>query len=129
MSWQEECAKRLKHSVQSEEQMIAKIENDIYMDKLIEEMSANEKYMYSEATYADELDNSFKPNYDENRSYEMCFYELVLKDGRVRYRSANSIDDLYSKYGKIFYSIRQIKQEDYILLREKASHLGQDDIS
>lgn len=129
MSWQENCAKRLNHSMQTEADMIDKVNSDIAMDKYISDNSANQKYMYSDVTYADEMEIAFKPNHNENRSYQISFYELTLKDGRIRYRSANNIDDLYAKYGDIFKSIRQIKQADYDILRQQASQLNQDDIS
>ena len=129
MSWQEKCSKRLNHSIQSEAEMLNKINSDIAMDKYISDNSANQKYMYSDVTYADEMEIAFKPNHNENRSYQINFYELILKDGRIRYRSANSIDDLYSKYGDIFKCIRQIKQSDYEILRQQANQLNQDDIS
>ena len=129
MSWQENCAKRLNHSMQTEVDMIDKVNSDIAMDKYISDNSANQKYMYSDVTYADEMEIAFKPNHNENRSHQLTFYELIKKDGRKRYRSANDIDDLYAKYGDVFKSIRQIKQADYDILRQQASQLNQDDIS
>lgn len=129
MMWQEKCSKRLNHSMQSEAEILSNVNSDIAMDKYMSDNSANQKYMYSNVTYADEMEIAFKPNHDENRSYQITFYELILKDGRIRYRSANDIDDLYVKYGDIFKSIRQIKQADYDILRQQANQLNQDDIS
>ena len=121
MSWQENCAKRLNHSMQTEADMIDKVNSDIAMDKYISDNSANQKYMYSDVVYADELDSTFKINYGENRSFEISFFECVCADGSIEYKIAKSIEELS---GKDYKRIRQIKQDEYDRLREFQSHIG-----
>ena len=121
MSWQENCAKRLNHSIQTEADMIDKVNSDIAMDKYISNNSANQKYVYSDVVYADEMEIAFKPNHNENRSFEIGFFECVCADESIEYKIAKSIDELF---GKDYKQIRQIKQNEYDRLREFKSHIS-----
>lgn len=78
--------------------------------------------MFSDVIYHDEFDNAFKPNLSSNRSYETMFFECYMKDGSIEYRSGQSANWVKSRFPGI-QMLRQIKQEDYELLREKQAHL------
>lgn len=107
--------------MQTESDMINKVNLDIAMDRYISDNSANQKYMFSDVVYADELDITFKPNYDENRSFEISFFECVCADNSIEYKMARNIEELFEKGYK---QIRQIKQNEYDRLREFQSHIG-----
>ena len=125
-SWQEKCSNRLKDTIEYD--LEGTLQTNLDIKKYIEDNSFNQKYMFSDVSYADECELGIHPSQDTNRSFYISFYELILKDGRIRYRSATSLEDLYNKYGNIFSSVRQIKQVDYDRLRERANHLGEDDL-
>ena len=78
--------------------------------------------MFSDVIYNDELDNSFKLNLSSNRSYKVMFFECAMLDGTIEYHSGESIEKVLHQFPNIN-SLKQIKQEDYALLKEKQSHL------
>lgn len=125
MSWQDKCSQRMSISLEGDKNLEKKALNEIEMDQYIDRIS-DQKFMFSEITYADETDIG-KPNHNENRIEEAEFFEIITKDGKIRYRSGKNLNDLLSKYGYIK-SIRQISQAEYTRLRLKANNLGEDDL-
>ena len=108
-------------ALKSETQLYKDALSEIELDKMLEDV-ANSKYMFSDVIYHDEFDNAFKPNLSSNRSYETMFFECYMKDGIVEYHSGESVEQVLAKFAGIK-MLRQIKQEEYEILREKQSHL------
>ena len=111
----------LQVSLKPEQQLYADALFEIESDKRIEDV-ANSKYMFSDVIYHDEFDNAFKPNLSSNRSYETMFFECYMKDGTLEYHSGESVEQVLANFASIK-MLRQIKQEEYEILREKQSHL------
>ena len=88
---------------------------------------ANQKYMYSEITYADEFELPHKMNLGCNRSEEMCFFEIIFADGKKLYRCGPSLEYLLEKYPNAT-CFKEIKQQEYSELRLRANQKGEDNL-
>ena len=81
----------------AEEILMNQALNQIEIDTAIANI-ADQKYMYSEVTYADEFELPHKLNLGYNRIEEMCFFEILFADGKKLYRYGPSLDYLLKKY-------------------------------
>ena len=108
----------------NEEVLMNQALTQIEMDTAITNI-ADQKYMYSEVTYADEFELPHKLNLGCNRVEEMFFFEILFADGKKLYRCGPSLDYVLEKYPDAT-MLKQIKQDDYAKLRLKANQKGDD---
>lgn len=121
--WEETLSQNMRHTIDEDPQK--KLDQFLSMLKSSGRLN-NGAGMYSEVTYSDELGQE-PVNLGVNRSYQCLFFEITTLEGKKRYRSALTEDELLTKYKNIK-SMRQIKQQEYALLREHANHIGEDDL-
>ena len=125
LDWQEKCSSRLNHSIDSDVEKLAQHKADMMIKS--RDSICDNIYMFSEVTYADELDDVGKPNLSENRGQVSLFFEIKTFDNKTRYRSAQSEEDIINKYHNVK-SIRTIKQQEYARLRQQCVLTNQDDL-
>lgn len=123
--WQEKCSSRLTHSVDSDIEKVAQHKADMMIKS--RDSICDNIYMFSEVTYADELDDIGKLNLSENRGQVSLFFEIITFDNKTRYRSAQSEEDIFKKYHNVK-SMRTIKQQEYARLRQQCVLTNQDDL-
>ena len=120
--WEDKLSSELKHTIDDPAE---KLKQELSMLNHIDKLSGGVG-MFSEVTYADEFEHE-PVNLSENRSYEALFFEITTLDGKKRYRSALTEDELLTRYKNIK-SMKQIKQVEYAWMREYANHIGEDDL-
>lgn len=125
LRWQQECSKRtsIHFEANPEQRAQEEINQELYKQKFED----STKYMFSEVTYPDEMEDIARPNLGEFRGVASYFFEITTLDGKTRYRSADSEESLFRKYKNIRI-IKYINQQQYAKLRAHSVSIGEDDL-